>query len=65
MMQGWQGECADGPKGGWSCTLCYLKWLQRPSQPQLLDIVSVVVVAAAVTVVNVVVLSCSCSCSCC
>ena len=61
MTHEWQSESTDGPKGGWSCFLEWLQWLQRSPHSQLLDVVWC---SAVVVVVVVVVRSCSCSCSC-
>ena len=37
MMHGWQSESTDGTER-W-LELCFLEWLQRSPQPQLLDVV--------------------------
>ena len=43
VNHGWQSESTDGWKGGWSCFLEWLHWLQwspgRSPHPQLLDVV--------------------------
>ena len=40
VMDGWQSESTDGPKGGWSCAfLGWLQWLQWSHHSQLLDVV--------------------------
>ena len=38
VNHGWQGESTDGPKGGWSCVVEWLQWLQWSPHPQLLDV---------------------------
>ena len=50
MNRGWQGESADGPKGGWSCVFRVVAMVAVATSPQLRDVAwcSAVVVVAAV-----------------